>query len=327
MRKIIMLITSVSVLSTIQLFSKGAGGGPTERKEISNKEPTPWFTGPLLCPSSHTVTKGHFNAEPYFYGIKNYGVYDAHWHPRAASHIEIFNPVFFVQMGVTKKIGAKALPQVFYTKHGEEHAWRFGDLPLGFDYQILMDKPGKWWPAIKFSFLEVFPTGKYQKLDPHKKGTDSSGTGSFISVPGIVFGKLFHFGGIHFLATRFGLSYAIPAPVHVKGLNVYGGGHGTHGKVFPGNLFTAVLGLEFSMTQNWVLACDIQNTYRNKTRFYGHAKGSPVGGPSGNQWSLAPAIEYNWNANWGVIGGVWWVVAGRNTAQFASGVIAINYYK
>ncbi len=317
----------LSTVAILPLCARGAGGGPTEQHAKAEGMQTPWFTGPLLCPSSHTVTKGHMNIEPYFYGIKNYGLYDHNWHPRSASHIDIFNPLVFIQAGISKKMGGKVLVQGFYTKNGDEHAWRFGDLPVGFDYQILMDAPGKSHPAIKFSFYEILPTGKYQKLNPHKKGTDASGSGSFISVPGIVFGRLFHFSGIHFLATRLAFSYAIPAPVHVKGLNTYGGTTHTRGKVHPGNLFTGTLGLEYSLTQNWVLACDVQTTYRNKTRFSGHTGGAPVSPPSGSQWSVAPAIEYNWNANWGVIGGVWWDVAGRNTPQFVSGVIAINYSK
>jgi hypothetical protein len=51
------------------------------------------------------------------------------------------------------------------------------------------------------------------------------------------------------------------------------------------------------------------------------------GGPSSSQYSLAPAIEYNWSQNIGLIGGVWFTVAGQNISQFNSIVIALNYYK
>ncbi|MES2122546.1 MAG: hypothetical protein V4492_07205, partial [Chlamydiota bacterium] len=80
------------------------------------------------------------------------------------------------------------------------------------------------------------------------------------------------------------------------------------------------------------LALDIQYQHNNKTRFSGH-KGrtrgvrNVVGGPSSEQFSLAPAFEYNFTYNVGLIAGCWFTVAGRNALEFASGVVAINIYQ
>ncbi len=48
--------------------------------------------------------------------------------------------------------------------------------------------------------------------------------------------------------------------------------------------------------------------------------------PSSEQWSLAPAIEYDWSTHFGVISGVWFTVAGRNAPAFANWVTAANFY-
>ncbi len=48
--------------------------------------------------------------------------------------------------------------------------------------------------------------------------------------------------------------------------------------------------------------------------------------PTSAQFSIAPAIEYNWNANIGIIFGSWFTLAGKNSTQFTSGVFAFNYY-
>jgi hypothetical protein len=144
--------------------------------------------------------------------------------------------------------------------------------------------------------------------------------------------ELFHFSGMHYLSARLYFSYFFLAPVHVKGFNVYGGGFETKGKVRPGNVFNTILGLEFSLTQRWALALDITHSYQNKTRFSGNqgilkiGEGAIVGGPSKNQISLAPAIEYNFSENVGVIAGAWFTIAGRNSTEFVSGVIAVNVY-
>ena len=96
--------------------------------------------------------------------------------------------------------------------------------------------------------------------------------------------------------------------------------------------FSTDLAFEYTLTQNWALALDVLYVHNNHTRFSGH-KGSTygipnsVGGPSSEQFSLAPALEYNWSSNCGVIAGVWFSVAGRNTADFINGVVAINIYR
>jgi hypothetical protein len=43
------------------------------------------------------------------------------------------------------------------------------------------------------------------------------------------------------------------------------------------------------------------------------------------QYSLAPAIEYNWSEKLGLIAGCWLTIAGKNSRKFTSGVIALNY--
>ena len=205
-------------------------------------------------------------------------------------------------------------------------------MPLGLDFQLYYDTPGTWAPAVKLALKANAPLGKYQKLNPNDKGTDAGGGGSWNPAVGLVFSRLFHYTGVHFLAARLALLYAVPNSVHVKGLNVYGGGRGTHGTVYPGPFFTADLGLEYTLAQKWALALDVFYVHENHTRFKGtkgETNGIPnnMGGPSSEQISLAPAIEYNWNANYGVIAGVWFSVAGRNAEEFINGVIAINIYK
>ncbi len=293
----------------------------------------PWLTGSLLTPSAYAVEKGHYNIEPYLYVTTRKGVYDASWKSHSTRQAAQITPQVYLEFGIWDHISFKAIPTASYTILSGQKSLQVNDLPIGFHFQLLLEQPGKWYPTIKFGLSENLPLGKYQRLDPHKKGTDSGGAGSFATTPELVFGRLFHFGnGVHYLNTRLSFSYTIPAPVHVKGWNTYGGGCGTRGKVYPGNLFSTFLGLEWTVTQHWALACDIVNLYQNKTRFSGHkgesAPGIPnsVGGPSSNQISIAPAIEYNWSAGLGIIGGVWWTIAGRNTPEFVSGVIALNYY-
>lgn len=316
-----------------------------------SKVPTPWFTGPLLTPSPNVIPGGHFNIEPYVYYGATTARYDSGWHPVKVPKFSQFRVQVPIQIGLTQWMDFAITPQMIHSWSQGSATTKFTDLPVQFDFQLQHDRPGlNWHPGIRFTVKETFPTGKYQHLNPNKNKTDISGSGSFATGFAVVIGKLFHFTGVHFLNTRFSASYTYPAPVHVRGFNTYGGGYGTAGKVLPGNIFNFLFGAEYSMTHRWVLALDAACTVSSKTRFHGTpgfsaplvpanvgsvpsnplgltgSSEATTGGPASARFSLAPALEYNWNANLGIIAGAIFSVAGRNSIRYASGSAAFNYY-
>ncbi len=118
----------------------------------------------------------------------------------------------------------------------------------------------------------------------------------------------------------------------MKGFNIYGGGYKTRGKVYPGNAFSAILSFEFTFNEHWVFALDNVYTHANKIRFSGNPGflvpdlvPSTVGGPSTEQLSFAPAIEYNFSSHLGMIAGSWFSAMGRNSLEFRSGIISVIY--
>ncbi|MFI5333973.1 MAG: hypothetical protein ACHQT8_02255 [Chlamydiales bacterium] len=301
---------------------------PTTANEVEEF----WSTGTLLSPFAYVTPKGYIDVEPMLFVTRTNGRYDRNWRAQDAPKAVNVNALLVVQIGITDRIDFQIIPDAFYNHIQGTSSTNFGDLPLGFDFQLLSEKKGEWWPAIKFSIIEIFPTGKYQRLDPKKNGTDVTGLGAYATVPFLVFSKRVNLPKPYSLNTYFTLEYLFAPPVHVRGYNTYGGGFGTRGTVRPGNIFTAILSGELNLTKNWVLVLDIQNIYGNKSSFSGkHGKNADgtrasVGAPSFNELTLAPAIEYNFSAKWGVIAGAWFAIAGRNTERFAGGTIAINWY-
>lgn len=298
--------------------------------------PEPWTTGPLLAPSGNVVPLGDANYEPYIYVIASKGFYDNDWkfpqgNPTFWS--VIFQPT--VQVGLTSWLDFQIDPELLYNYSHHQAKWRLGDLPVGFDIQLYSPAdPGSKWPAIKLALREEFPTGKYDHLDPFKLGTDAAGLGSYQTSVGLVASKLWHLRDVYFFSARFLAQYTYMAPVRVKGFNTYGGSFDTDAKVYPRPNFYADLGVELTLSQNWVLACDISGTWWTKSRYKGNPGHTvtgalaPLGVPSaGIQYAVAPAIEYNWSAQIGLIAGAWVTFAGKNAPQFSSGVIAFNYYQ
>lgn len=94
------------------------------------------------------------------------------------------------------------------------------------------------------------------------------------------------------LRTRFHVSYADAATRDVIALNS---------------------SWEYSVTRNWVFALDF---------VYQHDDNK--GSDSAWRFGVAPAIEYNWSRNVGVIVGTRWYVAGRNSNATVTPMAAIN---
>jgi len=319
---------------------------PYDEQFINSEHPEPppfelpWLTGPLLTPNAHAIPFGHMNIEPYFYANTAYGKYDYHWRSHSVPHnFYNYNVAIPTQIGFAPRMDIQVVPQFSYNHtHGTSPSpssasdWVWNDMPIALDLQIVYDDQKNWYPAVKLSFLANIPFGKYRHLNPKKLGTDVGGSGSWLPGFSVNMSRLIHFKGTHFLATRWFGAYVIPNSVIVSDFNAYGGGFGTRGTVYPGATISAGFGLEYTLSQTWALAFDALYSHSNKTRFKGNAgttDGVPnsIGGPSSEHFSIAPAIEYNWSENYGVIAGAWFSLAGRNASEFANGVIALNIYK
>ena len=287
--------------------------------------PVPWLTGSLLVPDGHVIPGGYYNVEPYLFSGPVTGAYDNKWHPKKKHNIWVNNPEIPIWIGISEKVDIYLLPQAFMSTSQGTTSAVFGDLFMGFDFQLYENTPKKWYPAVKFFIREEFPTGKYQKLNPGKNRTDIGGYGSFGTTFGLVFAKMFHLKNYHYYYTNFYVGYNPFTKVRVKGLNVYGGDPTTRGTVYPSSDLIVIWGSQFTLTKHWALALDIQSITSPSTRFKGKTS-EPVGSGPMRQMSLAPAIEYNLNKNMGIIAGVWFSVAGRNDLQFINGVIAVNFY-
>ena len=319
----------IAVFSFVQIFAANPPAHLPESEFIYH----PLFTGPLLTPETHVVQGGHVNLEPYVYVNTDYGNYTGNWSYSDTTDTQSVNPLLYTQIGLTSFMDMALTPQFFTYFSGGETTTGVGDFEVEFDFQLIAGGGFKQSPSLLFNIGEIFPVSKYSNLNPSKNGTDAIGSGTYQTTCGFVVGKNFDFGGRHFLATRYSISYSYSTPVHVKGFNTYGGGNGTDGYVYPGNAFVLLSGFEYSLTRNWVLAIDLQYQHIDRNRFSGVngvlANGSEAinSAPSSESFSMAPAIEYNWSETWGLIAGCWFTIAGRNASAFASGIVAVNYYK
>lgn len=283
----------------------------------------PWLTGPLFTPSGEVIGFGHFDIEPYFFLTTRTGRYDKNWHAVSIRKFHQLNAQVTIKAGIHERITFSCLPQYFHNETQKVSTSGFGDLPIGFDIQLLEEKDGR--PPVKLIIQETIPIGRYHKLKAVNKGTDAIGLGSFSTQVGLASCKLFHFKDDHYLSTSANFFVVYFAPVHVRGINVYGGDDSTNGTVYPGTSFNFYCSAEYTLTENWVLALDVLSYFSLKGHFKGFSE-KAVSSPSTAQISLAPAIEYNWSKTVGVIAGPWFTVGGKNSTCFYSAVAAVNFY-
>lgn len=302
----------------------------------------PWFTGPILSASGNITEFGHWNVQPYFSTIARTGFYQNNWKSKPIE--TLWNLQFRIPawIGFAPRCDFRISPVWNWNRRKNQTEWTLSDWTAQLNIQLLRDElpSTSWLPSAKISIRQTFPLGKYKNLNPKKLGTDSNGLGSWTTAVSLNTSKLFHIQGLHYLNLYLDFLYAIPTSVHVKGFNAYGGGYGTLGTINPAKSFQIFFAFEYSLTQNWAFACDAVGIWNSKIGFSGMTgidpaddqNIDPLGLPAvidrlpSIQYSLAPAIEYSWNENIGIVAGAWFTVAGKNISSFSSGIISFNYY-
>lgn len=289
----------------------------------ASKEEKPWFTGPIITPSARVVPQGHINLEPYAFWTEVNGVYDNNWHASSIEKFYSINTLLVAKFGIADRINLSIVPQSVYNhSHGHSESG-FADLPIGIEYQLISPDESKF--PLKLSVQEIFPIARFDELDRENFGTDLIGAGSYTTTIGLTVSNLHHFQGDNYLQTRLNCVFGVPAPFEVSGINVFGGDPTTNGKVFPGVFGIMTFGAEYSLTKNWVLALDLVGQIYGRDRFKGETI-LPVGLPTFVQFIAAPAIEYNFNEDVGIIVGSTFTFAGKNAPRFYNIVAALNWF-
>jgi hypothetical protein len=283
-----------------------------------------WWTGPMLAPNASTLPRGHFLLEPYFYDVIGGDHFDSDGVRRSGPHSNGFGSLTYINYGVTDTLPVGVIPTAGYNQvsNGQNSSSvGLGDVTLQAQYRLRKYREGSWLPTISFALQETLPTGKYDQL----------GSGAFTTTLAFYSQTYFWLPNRRILRTRFNVTQSFSKNVSVEGASVFGTGAGFHGHADPGSVSFVDAAWEYSVTRTWVLALDATYRYAGNTRVKGVNTMDPSGGilqiSSGSSaaFGLAPAIEYNWKQNIGVLLGVRVFPAGRNTAATITPAIAINY--
>jgi hypothetical protein len=177
------------------------------------------------------------------------------------------------------------------------------------------------------------PTGKYDRLGD--RPSDALGSGAYATTLAFYSQTYFWLPNGRILRMRFNVSQGFSNNVNVQDVSVYGTGAGFRGHAKPGSPLFANGAWEYSLTRRWVLALDVTYRHDGSTSVTGYSllnPGSVQNAPSirlntgsSDAFGFAPAIEYNWKPNLGVLLGTRVIPASHNTHATITPAVAINF--
>lgn len=294
-----------------------------------------WWTGPLIAFKARTSPARKITILPSVAYLSTQGIYNNSWKIEPSERFFIVSPSVYMSYGITDKLECGLNIPWLFNRHLKKNGNGLGDASFQVAYQLLEDDYGGPVYDTLFFVREYFPSGRYSNLKPELDGTDQTGFGLFYTTLGFNLQKIFLLANARLLRLRINIAYDLPAVAHVQGLNAYGGGLGTKGKVWDGSTIYLTISHEVQFTQNWVFACDYSYEHGGKAKFSGNPGKSfshinsrhllaNNGYPAWDSFNVSPAIEYNFSQGIGLIGGVWISVAGRNNPAFISPIIKFS---
>jgi hypothetical protein len=325
-------------LAAVPLFSAGVANGnptpenqgpadaPVESSVARQSRDDAWWTGPLLAASPGSLTPGHFLLEPYLFDGIPQGHYDNDGRRHPGPHANNFGSQSYILYGLSEKVGVGLIPRFGFNDPGAGHGGSepgVGDLTLQAQYGLTRFAEGSWIPTTAVVFQETLPTGKYDRLGEHP--AEGLGTGAYSANLGLYSQYFFWMPNGRILRTRLDVSYSISGSAGVRDVSVYGTEDGFAGRARPGNVTVVDAAWEYSATQKWVLALDVAYEHDSSTHVSGFAPNRvQINSGPAHTWSLAPALEYNFNSRVGVIAGAKFTTSGRNATAVVTPVAAVN---
>lgn len=282
-----------------------------------------WWTGPMLAPSAATLPRGHFLIEPYLFDV-------------VAAGSNAFGSLTYVNYGLADRFTIGLIPTAGLTKvsNGPSSSGvGQGDLTTLAQYRLTQFRPGRWVPTTSLVLQETFPTGRFDRLGD--RPSDGFGSGAYTTTLALYSQTYFWLPNGRILRMRLNASQAFSSDVILEDVSVYGTEAGFRGEAKPGRAFAVIASWEYSLTRNWVLALDVTYRHQWSTHVAGHdlqAKSASTDpprvesstGPS-DVFGLAPAVEYNWKSNWGVLLGVRVIPGASTRATTLTPAVAINF--
>jgi hypothetical protein len=260
--------------------------------------------------------------EPYIYDVTTPGV-------------DAFGSRAYVLYGLTDRLTVGAIPIIGYNRVSgapNSSGIGLGDQILQAQYRLRRFHEGSWLPTVSLMLQETVPTGRYDRLG--QRPANGMGGGAYATTLGVNMQSYFWMPNGRILRARLNATTTFAGRARVEGVSTYGTGGDFRGHARAGDNFYVGAALEYSLTTRWVLALDLTYSHNGNTWVRGYdvvpglepLRVSKRFGRS-DAVGYAPAIEYNWSPNIGLLFGVRVIAGGNNVQRSVTPAIALNYVR
>ncbi|SFW26584.1 transporter [Luteibacter sp. UNCMF366Tsu5.1] len=287
------------------------------------------FTGPLVTPAVNSMPEGMVNIEPYLIHTNTRGRYDNAGHRREEHSMvrqwQLAVPMSYalsdthvVQLTLTSS----------RTSGGGLHSdgMRTGDTTVRLQQRLRGPDADGGGLILAVAAAQRLPTGRYHQLD--RNPLNGTGSGAMRTTFSLGAQQLHWLDDAHALRWRAQLAWS-PTPGHIRlrDSSVYGTDAGFRGRARLDQAWNASVAAEYTLNPRWVLVGEAIWNRAGAIDLVGtSAEGSHVARrlKPNQDFSLAPAVEYHFTPNTGLIAGVQFTVAGRNTSDYVAPQVALN---
>jgi Putative MetA-pathway of phenol degradation len=279
-----------------------------------------WFTGPMLANSAATLPHGHALIETYAFA-------------QIEQNSRLYGSLTYLLYGVTDKFTVGVKPFFGMVDTGQRSPLAgMGDVTLSAQYRLTSTAARVGTPTISLSLQESLPTGRYDRLTGHRGA--ALGSGAHTTTLSLYGQQYFWLPNRRIFRARVNLSGTWSTKADITGASVYGTLDDFAGQVRPGAVFAVGLSGEYSFTREWVLALDLVFSHKLGSHLSGLrsslAQGDPAHqlnsvSPIVNSVAIAPAIEYSWRPNLGVLFAARFIPAWGRAPASVTPAIAVNY--
>jgi hypothetical protein len=270
-----------------------------------------WWTGPMLAVSPNGPGQGHTLTETYLYDQVGDG----------SQSIRSFNYLLY---GVSDHLTLGMIP-IFGVNEADGARSRFGmsDLTFQAQYTLADFDPATGMPAIAVALRQSLPIGKFDRL---REATQAFGSGGSATSLGLFTQDYFWLPNGRILRARADVLASVSATAHVEDASTFGTLPGFSGRARPGDAVSLDLSFEYSLTRSWVLATELLYDHSDAAHVEGVSSGRSLRFDQGSSdgFGVAPALEYCWAPNWGVLLGTRILMGGHNRSFSVTPAIALN---
>jgi len=174
------LLRKIVLLTILTLLLVSSVACAANECEIRGNDWNPPSVGPITTWTAPVCAQGKLIAQPFFYFNRTRGFFDSESNYKSYVNKDSkwqWQEQIFLSYGLTDKWEIDALGTYQQNTRKFDGASAesagFGDTYIFSSYCLLMEKG--WLPCIAAWFQLKMPTGKYQKADPAKLGTDLNG--------------------------------------------------------------------------------------------------------------------------------------------------------